>query len=347
MKLVSFEVATAVGRARRIGALLDGDEGGRVADLTSCYAACLADGADEPTPRELAGVRCPPDMVGWLRGAHKSREAADQAVAWVRGAAADARGVDGERLVFVRDEIRLLAPVPRPNAFRDFSTYQTHMSKADVPFPKTESWYVTPPYYKGSCDTVTGPEDPVPFPYYTERLDLELELGIVIGRPGSNLTIEEARGHIAGYTILVDPSCRDGYKREPFGPNKRKDFCTPTGPCLVTADEIDPTDIACRIEVDGEVWWEGNTGEPRSFNPEHLVAYVSDNETIYPGDLIGTGTIGTGCSMDIHKWPQVGQRMAFSMEGIGTMTLEIVRGPDRVRHVEGMKGLLEYPGEDI
>ncbi|RPG00141.1 MAG: hypothetical protein CBC23_006220, partial [Rhodospirillaceae bacterium TMED63] len=75
--------------------------------------------------------------------------------------------------------------------------------------------------------------------------------------------------------------------------------------------------------------------------------YVSDNETIFPGDIIGTGTIGMGCSMDIHKWPQIGQQMTFTMDGIGSMTLEIVKGADRVRHVDGMAGLLEYPGEDI
>jgi 2-keto-4-pentenoate hydratase/2-oxohepta-3-ene-1,7-dioic acid hydratase in catechol pathway len=337
MKLVSFEINTALGKARRIGVPVDGDETGRIADLTGCYTAYLATETDEPTPRQIANVRCPPDMIGWLKGAHKSREAAEQASAWI----------DGERLVFPRDEVKLLAPVPRPGAFRDFSIYQTHMSKADVPFLKTEHWYVTPPYYKGNCDTITGAEDPVPFPYYTERLDLELELGIVIGKKGSNLTFEEAKDHIAGYTILIDPSCRDGYKREPFGPNKRKDFCTPMGPCLVTADAIDERNIDCRIVVDGETWWEGNTGEPRSFWAEHLVAYVSDNETVFPGDVIGTGTIGMGCSMDIHKWPQVGQKMTFTMDGIGSMTLEIVKGADRVRHVDGMKGLLEYPGEDI
>lgn len=349
MKLVTFEIATAIGRQQRLGALIDGDETGRIADLTSCYTAYLAGETDEPTPREIAAVRCPPDMIGWLKGAHKSREAAEQAVAWARKAADsdDPQGIDGERLVWSRGDVKLMAPIPRPGAFRDFSIYQSHMSKADVPFPKTENWFVTPPYYKGSCDSITGPEDPVPFPYYTERLDLEIELGIVIGKEGTNLTFEEAVDHIAGYTILIDPSCRDGYKREPFGPNKRKDFCTPVGPCLVTADEINERDINCKVEVDGETWWEGNTGEPRSFWAEHLVAYVSDNETIYPGDLIGTGTIGMGCSMDIHKWPQVGQHMTFTMEGIGSMTLEIVKGADRVRHVDGMKGLLEYPGEDI
>ncbi|PPR11686.1 MAG: Ureidoglycolate lyase [Alphaproteobacteria bacterium MarineAlpha11_Bin1] len=350
MKLVSFEINTALGQARRIGVPIDGDETGRIADLTGCYAAYLASETDEPTPRQIAAVRCPPDMIGWLKGAHKSRAAAEEAAGWISEkliTAKDPTGIRGERLVFPRDEVKLLAPVPRPGALRDFSIFQTHMSNADVPFKKTKHWYVTPPYYKGNCDTITGPEEPVPFPYYTERLDLELELGIIVGKKGTNLTIDEAKDHIAGYTILIDPSCRDGYKREPFGPNKRKDFCTPMGPCLVTSDSIDERNIACRIEVDGETWWEGNTGEPRSFWAEHLVAYVSDNETVFPGDIIGTGTIGLGCSMDIHKWPQVGQNMTFTMQGIGSMTLAIVKGDERVRHVDGMSGLLEYPGEDI
>ena len=349
MKLVSFEIDTPLGRACRVGILIDNHESGRVADLTSCYAAYLATETDEPTPEEIANVRCPPDMMGWLKGAHKSRAAAEETANWIKSIHSKHDNLleqHQKKLIFSRDELKLLAPIPRPGSLRDFSIYQTHMSKADIPFEKTEHWYVTPPYYKGNCDTVTGPEDAVPFPYYTERLDLEIELGIVIGKQGSNLTFEEAKDHIAGYTILVDPSCRDGYKREPFGPNKRKDFCTPMGPCLVTADSIDEKNIDCSISVDGEIWWTGNTGEPRSFWAEHLVAYVSDNEAVYPGDIIGTGTIGMGCSMDIHKWPQIGQKMTFTMNGIGSMTLEITKGIDRVHHVKGMPGLIKYPGND-
>lgn len=343
MKLVTFEIATPVGRARRLGALIDGDETGRVCDLTAAYAAWLARETDEPTPRELAALRTPPDMIGWLKGAHKSREAAEKALAFARSNP-DAEGVDGERLVHARAAVKLLAPLPRPNSLRDFSIYLEHMSKADVPFEKTEHWYRTPPYYKGNCDTITGPEDSVPYPYYTERLDLELEIGIVVGKQGSNLTFEEARACIADYTILVDSSARDGYGREPFGPTKRKDFNTAIGPCLVTADEIDERNLRCSISVDGELWWEGSTSEPRSFYAEHLVAYASDSEAVYPGDLIGTGTVGHGCSMDIHKWIMPGQTATFTVEGIGSMALIVVEGPRIVRHVKGMPGLIPAPG---
>lgn len=343
MKLVTFEIPTPAGRMRRLGALMDGDETGRICDLTASYATWLAAETDEPTPRQIAAVRTPPDMIGWLKGAHKSREAAERALAFAN-VNPDGVGLSGEKLIHARGDVRLLAPLPRPNSLRDFSIYQDHMSLADVPFEKTEHWYKTPPYYKGNCDTITGPEDPVPYPYYTKRLDLELEIGIVVGKTGSNLTFDQAKDCIAGYTILVDSSCRDGYGREPFGPTKRKDFNTVLGPCLVTADEIDERNMACRISVDGETWWEGSTSEPRSFYAEHLVAYASDNETIYPGDVIGTGTVGHGCSMDIHKWVKVGQTATFTVDGIGSMSLTVVEGPSIVRHVDGMPGLLEYPG---
>ena len=183
------------------------------------------------------------------------------------------------------------------------------------------------------------------FRSYTKKLDLEIEIGIIIGKKGRNLTFEQAKDHIAGYTIWIDPSARDGHDREPFGPTKRKDFCTGLGPCIVTADEIDERNLKVKVTCDGETWFEGNTNEPRSFYAEHLVAYASDNETLNVGDVIGTGTIGFGCSMDYHKWPQVGQTMHFEVEGIGTMTHKIVKGEHVVSHTLGMPGLIPMPAK--
>ena len=345
MKLVTFTIATPIGLVERLGALIDGIENGRIADLTTCYAAWLARETDEPTPSELAELRTPPDMIGWLRGAHKSREAAEQGIAYAR-ANPEAFGLEGERLIYGRDEVRLEAPIPRPNSLRDFSMYQQHMSRAEGTFRKTEEWYSKPPYYKGSCDSITGPEDPVPYPSYTERLDLEIEIGIIVGKEGRNLTVEQADAHIGGYTILIDPSCRDGREREFLGPTKRKDFCTVLGPCLVTPDEVDAENMPCSISVDGETWFEGNTSDPHSVRFAHLLAYASDSETIYPGDVIGTGTVGFGCSMDLHKWIKVGQTATFTVEGLGSMSLTVVEGEHVVGHVkDGLPGLLTYPGD--
>lgn len=348
MKLVTFAVSSPMGITTRLGALLDGDQNGRIADLTASYAAFLAAQTDEPTPQGLANLRTPPDMIGWLEGAHKSREAAEQGLAFVRrrleGESAPL-GLGGARLVYARAEIRLLAPLPRPRTMRDFSIYEEHMTQAEGGSgEKRPAWYRWPPYYKGNPDSFRGPEDTVPYPYYTQKLDLEPEIGIVVGREGSNLTIEQAADYIAGYTILMDCSARDGHEREPFGPSKRKDFCNIIGPCLVTPDEIDEGNLRVRVIVDGEIWFEGNTGHRRNFTPAHLVAFSSDQETIHPGDLIGTGTVGLGCSMDMHRWPQVGQTFTIEVEGIGSLTHKIVKGEQVTDYVlKGMDGFIPAP----
>lgn len=99
---------------------------GRIVDLTTAYATYLAQRTDEPTPRELALLRTPPDMIGFLRGLHKSREAAEHAVAFARELGPDARGQEDARLSFARTEVKLLAPLPRPNSLRDFSIFEEH-----------------------------------------------------------------------------------------------------------------------------------------------------------------------------------------------------------------------------
>jgi 2-keto-4-pentenoate hydratase/2-oxohepta-3-ene-1,7-dioic acid hydratase in catechol pathway len=113
---------------------------------------------------------------------------------------------------------------------------------------------------------------------------------------------------------------------------------------MVTADELDEANLDVRITVDGEVWFECNTSAPRSFLAHHLVAYASDNETLQPGDVLGTGTVSYSCSVDLHKWPQVGQRVRFDVAGIGTLEHTIVAGEQVVDYVQnGMDGLLEAP----
>ena len=259
MKLVTFEIATPLGPQRRLGALIDGDQDGRIADLTLAYAAYLRAETDETLPDELAQLRAPPDMIGWLRGGHKSREAAEAAVKYVRGHFDRCEG-----FVFARSAVRLLSPLPRPNTFRDFSIFEEHGSLRDGFDPavrrrKPPNWYRWPPYYKASPESIFGPEDPIPYPYYTKKLDLEPEIGIVVGREGRNLSFEQARAAIAGYTIVIDCSDRGAGQRDTLGPAKSKDFATMVGPCLVTADEIDEANLRVRVIVDGEAWFDGNT----------------------------------------------------------------------------------------
>lgn len=347
MKLVTFEVATPVGPCRRIGALLDG-EGKQIADLAGAYLAFLKEETDEPTPEGLAALRVPPDMIGWLRGADRSKAAADEALTYLKGRLrrdGDPVGSSGERLVYERPQVRLLAPVPRPHSLRDFSIFHEHMSRASAERrPHPAHYYRKPPYYKGNPDNILGPEDPFPFPDYSDQLDLEFEIGIIIGRGGINLSLDEARAAIAGYTILIDASARDRQRDEFLGPTKGKDFGTTLGPYLVTSDEVDEGNLSCRFLVDGEIWWEGTTSEPRTFLAHHLVAYASDHEMLYPGDVLGTGTIGTSCSMDTKRWIKVGQRARFEVDGLGILDQPVVVQPGAVDYVlNGMEGLMTAP----
>src|SRR5438105_3298660 len=127
MKLVTFVVNGPLGAQRRLGAVAND----RVVDLTTAYATYLARHTDEPTPRELAQLRTPPDLIGWLRGQHKSREAAELALTFASQLGTDARGLDEARLVFEPTEIKLLAPLPRPNSLRDFSIFEEHMTRRE------------------------------------------------------------------------------------------------------------------------------------------------------------------------------------------------------------------------
>jgi 2-keto-4-pentenoate hydratase/2-oxohepta-3-ene-1,7-dioic acid hydratase in catechol pathway len=339
MKLVTFSTPTPIGTVTRLGALLGDLERDGIVDLNAASVAYLERETDEPTPQEYAALRVPPDLIGWLRAGKAGREEAERALAYAR-AHPGATGSHGERLVFDRAAVRLLAPLPKPHSFRDFSIYEEHMAA----IPKQPIWYTNPIYYKGSTSAIAGPEDDAPWPYYTDLLDLELEIGIVVGKRGANLTVEEAAEHIAGYTILVDSSCRDGREREPLGPTKRKDWHTALGPFLATRDELDVENLRCSLTVDGEVWYEGGTFAPHAFSPAHLVAYVSDQEDVFPGDLIGTGTIGASCSSDSGRWIKVGQTATFAVEGLGSMSLRVSASAPRVRHVgSGMTGHLRAP----
>ncbi len=357
MKLVTFAVPTPVGAMQRLGALVDGDETGRIVDLTTAYAAHLT-AVGSALAQELAHVLTPPDMIGWLRGGAQSREAAEAALGFARerlDSPRDLIGAGGARLVFQRAEVHLLAPLPRPNSFRDFSIFELHMSTAGLPGHgaiNRKGWYRYPVCYKGNCDMFLGPEDPAPFPYFTDKLDLEPEIGIVVGKTGRDLTVEEAKDAIAGYTLLIDCSARDraavagGEQIEFLGPYKAKDFGTIIGPCLVTADEVDELNLKLKVSVDGETWYEDTTGSPRVWTAPMLVAYASDSETLRPGDLLGTGTVGLGCSMDLKKWPKPGQRFRYSVEGLGTLDHEVVAQPARVDYARnGMTGLLTYEGQ--
>jgi 2-keto-4-pentenoate hydratase/2-oxohepta-3-ene-1,7-dioic acid hydratase in catechol pathway len=227
-------------------------------------------------------------------------------------------------------EPRLLAPL-RPRSLRDFLSFEAHMraalSRLGRPIP--DEWYEVPAFYKAPPDTVIGPEEEIPWPAYTDRLDHELELAAVIGRGGRDLPVERAAESIFGYTIWNDLSARDVQARElpiGMGPGKAKDWdgSNVLGPCLVTADELEAGDLAMRVRVNGEVWGEDNSGSMHhSFAT--MIAYVSQAQTLRPGEVLGSGTAAGGSGIELDRWLAEGDLLELEIEGIGTLRNRIGR----------------------
>jgi 2-keto-4-pentenoate hydratase/2-oxohepta-3-ene-1,7-dioic acid hydratase in catechol pathway len=325
MKLVTFDVATPVGPVRRIGALVDG----RIVDLTSAAALYLSQWPHKGDPYALAQTRVPPDMIDFLAGGEQSLALAREALGHLGRLGPEdprLRGPRGEQVVYAPGAVRLRAPVPRPNSIRDTISFETHMRNSLKALGWSEIpkvWYEIPIYYKGNPCAVIGPDEEIRWPAYSERLDYELEFGCFIGRAGRDIPEAEAHRHIAGYTIFNDVSARDAQQREMamlLGPAKGKDFdaSNAMGPCLVTPDEIDPRNLRTLARVNGEVWTDAHSSDMYWTFPR-IIEYLSRDETLYPGDFIGSGTAGFGCGLEHGKWLKPGDVIELEVEGIGVL----------------------------
>ncbi len=178
-------------------------------------------------------------------------------------------------------------------------------------------------------DTVIGPDAEVPWPPYTDQLDHELELAAVIGRRVRDVRREDADGCIFGYTIWNDLSARDVQRRETpigLGPGKAKDWdgSNVLGPCLVTADAFDPSAARMTVRVNGELWGESSSAEMyHSF--ADMIAYASQSQSLYPGEVIGSGTATGGSGLELDRWLAPGDVVELEIEGIGVLRNTIGR----------------------
>lgn len=246
---------------------------------------------------------------------------------------------------------RLAAPLPLPKQMRDFSTFEMHMRQAAVGMARLrsarhgmgpeavpqasdivlpEAFAHQPLYYKTNRFSVVGHEHEVEWPSYCERFDYELEFGAILGRGGRDISAANARDHIFGYTIFNDFSARDAQEYEmtgPLGPTKGKDFDTGNvlGPWVVTADELpDPYALRMSARVNGETWSDGNSRD-MVHRFEDMIAHVSRDETLYPGEFLGSGTVGGGCGLELDRWLEPGDVVELEVEGIGVLRNRVVR----------------------
>jgi 2-keto-4-pentenoate hydratase/2-oxohepta-3-ene-1,7-dioic acid hydratase in catechol pathway len=250
--------------------------------------------------------------------------------------------------VLARSDVHLCAPIQPPPQIRDCSCFELHLRQsfaaarrlrvAREPDPEAafksmntraddrviDTFNRQPIYYKGNRFAVIGPDDDVIWPSYSKAMDFELELGCYIGKKGKDIPRDKARDHILGYTIFNDMSARDAQAIEMvgmLGPAKSKDFDTGNvmGPCLVTADEIDdPYDLNMIARVNGEEWGRGNTRDMR-WRFEDLIAHISRSETLYPGEVLGSGTVGNGCGLEHLRFLKPDDVIELEIDGIGIL----------------------------
>lgn len=283
---------------------------------------------------------CLRDMQAFIDGGEPARELADELL----------RASPTEALIG-RDRIRLRAPLPVPVQVRDFMCFEQHVVQAfraaaemraqasGKPirgFEVPRVWYERPVYYKANRFAVSGPEDTVSWPPYSRRMDYELELAAVIGKKGRDIAASDAGDYIFGYTIFNDFSARDTQAAEMaarLGPAKGKDFdgANAFGPCIVTADELnDVYALEMLARVNGQEWSRGNSRD-MYWRFEDLIAYVSQSETIYPGEIFGSGTVGSGCGLEHKRFLHDGDLVELEIQGIGILRNTVVAAPPAER----------------
>ncbi|MBI4307351.1 MAG: fumarylacetoacetate hydrolase family protein [Chloroflexi bacterium] len=265
-----------------------------------------------------------------------------------RLARAGERAVSNPAAVARLSEVAPRAPIPRPPSLRDFYAFEQHVRAARQRrgLPMDPDWYELPVFYFSNPAGVIGPYDDVTAPPGCTQLDYELEAVAVVGLGGSNLDPAKAELHIAGFMVMNDWSARDIQQREMklgLGPAKGKDFATSLGPFLVTPDEIAPYrkgrayDLTMTASVNGreyscaslaDIYW--SFGE--------MLAYASRGTELVSGDVIGSGTCGTGCILELafvhgeeaYPWLRPGDVVELGVEHLGTLRSRVLPGPPLV-----------------
>ncbi|MDQ2982603.1 MAG: fumarylacetoacetate hydrolase family protein [Actinomycetota bacterium] len=258
-----------------------------------------------PNARELRG------WLGKIEGDRVVHLAAQSLQSYFTGG-----GSAREHDEYALDEVRLLAPVPRPPSVRDFYAFEEHVKNAarvtgrpGVP----DEWYEIPVFYFSNPAAIYGPEDEIPFPTGSQQLDYELEVAAVMG----------AGGALGGFTIMNDWSARDLQRQEMrvgLGPAKGKDFATSLGPVVVTPDELGDLRLEMVARVNGEERSRGNLGD-MYHSWEAIVARAALNTELVPGDVLGSGTVGTGCILEHgdERWLEPGDVVELEVDGIGIL----------------------------
>jgi len=232
---------------------------------------------------------------------------------------------------------QLLAPLPEPIQIRDCLCFEDHLvgglkqwakaqGRAELNQQELDRVKLTmsrPFWYTCNRLSIVGPDETVRWPRYSKVIDYELELAVVIGKSGANISAEAASSHIFGYSIYNDFSARDVQQDEMasgLGPSRSKNFDTGNalGPCIVTADEFDPYDAKVRVRINDKIVSENNTGGI-SVPFEELISFISFDQTLHAGEIICSGTVGGQCGLERGEFLSPGDTIDLEIEGIGRL----------------------------
>jgi fumarylacetoacetate (FAA) hydrolase len=251
---------------------------------------------------------------------------------------------EDDEAIFDAAELTFGPPILTPRSLRDFYAFEQHVGtmwkRRNMEIP--EAWYRIPIFYFSNVSEIRGPGDPVWAPRGSSELDYELEVAALVDTPARDLSSPRGEEAIGGYLILNDWSARDLQREETtvrLGPAKGKDFASSIGPWLVTPDELADArggkgyDLAMTASVNGEELSRGSWASTH-FSFGEMIERASADVRLRPGDLIGSGTVGTGCLLEIgeatlKRYLVAGDRVTLVIERLGELTTPITERPDR------------------
>jgi fumarylacetoacetate (FAA) hydrolase len=254
--------------------------------------------------------------------------------------------VEGNEAILDAADLDFGPPILQPPALRDFYAFEGHVRTmwerrgGTVP----EAWYRLPIFYFSNISEIRGPGDPVWCPAASSELDYELEVAALIDEPGRDLSEAQGERAIGGYMVFNDWSARDLQREETtvrLGPAKSKDFASSIGPWLTTPDELADVrrgkgyELAMTAAVNGEELSRGSWADAQ-FSFGDMVARASADARLRPGDLLGSGTVGTGCLLEIKdesfgRWLEPGDTVSLSVERLGELVSPVVARPEAGR----------------
>jgi len=330
MRYVTFRPGGSV-QSSRLGAIVEQ----QIVDLAAlaAWAAQASGGRDLPLPPTLMGLiqSGPP---AWLASQQVVRRA--QTEGWLANQPGPAQ------LVWPLDQANLLPPLPRPMSVRDFYAFESHVAAARAARGKEmpAAWYEFPAFYYSNAHASFGPDEVVPIPGYSQALDYELEVACIIGQGGRDIPADRAGAFIFGYTIFNDWSARDRQRREMeigLGPAKGKDFASSFGPAIVTPDELEDRatgrpgvyDLEMVARVNGQERSRGNWRDIH-YSFGEMIAHASDEVFLLPGEVLGSGTVGSGSLLELTggqgPWLQPGDQVELEVERLGVLRNSVGAG---------------------